>query len=150
MTDEITLGTSYLDTALRTYSSARHVRDKLLAVQLLVVTMIMATDTLLVRLASRMSVEFHSLPDTDFPDVPGHLSSYLSRVQDLRVLEEQYPSIRLTEDQSLADLLEGALIVLQKFYKGKSFGGLLQLNFKALLNDARQFVSVVRTHLEDN
>ncbi|MFX0114246.1 MAG: hypothetical protein ACFFB3_06840 [Candidatus Hodarchaeota archaeon] len=150
MTDEIAQGASYLDTALRTYSCARHVRDKLLAVQLLVITMIMATDALLVRLASQMPVEFHALPDTNLPDVPSHLSSYMSRVQDLRVLEEQYPSIRLTTDQTLADLLEGVLTALQKFYKGGSFGPLLQLNFKALLNDAFQFVSVVRMHLEED
>ena len=147
MTDEIAQAASYLDTALKTYSCARHVKDKLLAVQLLVITMVMSTDLLLVRLASRLPVEFHSLPDADLPDMPSHLSSYMSRVHDLRALEETDPSIRLTEGQSLADLLEGVLIALQEFYGGISFGSLLQLNFKAHLNDAHSFVSVVQAHL---
>ncbi|MFW9914730.1 MAG: hypothetical protein ACFFGZ_03880 [Candidatus Thorarchaeota archaeon] len=149
MTDAIAQSTSYLDTALKTYSCARHVRDKLLAVQLLVITMIMSTDALLVRLASRMPVEFHNLPDEDLPDVPSHLSSYMSRVEDLRVLEEQHATIRLNEERTLAGLLEGVLVALQKFYTGGSFSSLLQLNFKALLNDAHQFVAVVRTHLAE-
>ncbi|MHA2296560.1 MAG: hypothetical protein ACXAEU_20905 [Candidatus Hodarchaeales archaeon] len=143
---------SYLHESLRTYVTAKHIIDKLLATQLVVISMVMSSDALILKYYSDLP-EKKKKPQLSTESLDTvHIDAYRERVSDLKTIETNHFVNKVLHDYSneekeLHVALDQALDILEAVDMQKNLSALLSLNFKEFLNIATWFVLVIRKEI---
>ncbi|MFW9996469.1 MAG: hypothetical protein ACFFD4_30780 [Candidatus Odinarchaeota archaeon] len=141
----------YLQESLRTYVLAKHIIDKLLATQLVVVSMIMSSDALILRYYDDLP-EKKTKPGLSTEGLETvHIDAYRERVRDLQLIGAKYflgkERDYSNEERELHIVLDQALNILEAVDLQKNLSALLSLNFKEFLNTATWFVLRIRREI---
>ncbi|MHA1994757.1 MAG: hypothetical protein ACW97Z_09465 [Candidatus Hodarchaeales archaeon] len=133
----------YLNSAIRVYVNATTTLDKLFAVKLVVLSMIIAVDALMETVGTSSNTPFQShLEDSNF-FLP--MAAYEQRVTELQMLEENYSQIK---DLSLTIRLQKSIDTLKFVYGKYGFRSLLSLNIKEFINNALFFILEIKEVVE--
>lgn len=133
---------SYLKMALRTYVSATHVLEKLLASRLIVISMVMSVDGLSAKHEDLVGRILKAL-ENDWEKSDPQKASYDSRVVALQIVEDNFP--HQFTGHLLSKALSRAIDSLLLCYDERGISNLLDLDFKAFLNEAQYFVLKIRS-----
>ncbi|MFX1513720.1 MAG: hypothetical protein ACFFCQ_14145 [Promethearchaeota archaeon] len=133
---------SYLKMSLRTYVSATHVLEKLLASRLIVISMVMSVDALSIKYEDQVG-GILKLSEKNFENEDPLQAPYYSRVAALRMVEDNYPE--LFPNNELSQGLSRAIDSLLLCYDDRGISNLLNLDFKTFLNEAQFFVLKIRS-----
>jgi hypothetical protein len=133
----------YLNSSIRVYVNATSTLDKLFAIKLVVLSMIIAADALMETVGTSKNISFQShLEDSNF-FLP--MAAYEQRVAELQKLEESNTQI---EDLSLAIRLQKSIDTLKFVYGKHGFRSLLSLNIKEFINNALFFILEIKELVE--
>ncbi len=133
----------YLNSAIRVYVNATTTLDKLFAVKLVVLSMIIAVDALMETVGTSSNTPFQShLEDSNF-FLP--MAAYEQRVTELQMLEENNSQIK---DLSLTIRLQKSIDTLKFVYGKYGFRSLLSLNIKEFINNALFFILEIKEVVE--
>lgn len=133
----------YLNSSIRVYVNATTTLDKLFAVKLVVLSMIIAVDALMEVVGAKSNTSFQShFEDSNF-FLP--LAAYEQRITELQLLEEQNSQIK---DLSLAIRLQQSIHTLKFVYGKHGFRSLLSLNIKDFINNAMFFILEIKELVE--
>jgi hypothetical protein len=118
--------------------------DKLFAIKLVVLSMILAADSLIEKMGSSKDTSFRShLEDSNF-FLP--MAAYEQRIKEIQVLEEKSAEI---QKLSLAIKLHNAIDTLKFVYGKHGFRSLLALNIKDFMNEALFFILEIEKIVEE-
>ncbi|MHA1451123.1 MAG: hypothetical protein ACTSP4_17115 [Candidatus Hodarchaeales archaeon] len=138
---------SYLQESLRTYVTARHITDKLLATQLVVISLIMSSDALILNYYDKLPKKKNYQPLTSSDMDTIHIENYRERVVDLELITSKH----LTNDRTILPLiLDHALDILEAVDMQRNLSALLSLNFKEFLNSATLFILAIKKEIPFN
>ena len=125
---------SYLNSSIRVYVNATSTLDKLFAIKLIVLSMIIAADALIESGSfSDFSFKGH-LEDSDF-FLP--VAAYEQRIKEIQILENNNSWIN---DPPWSIRLQEAIDTLKFVYGKQGFHTLLSLNLKEFINNALFFI----------
>ena len=136
----------YLLTSTRTYVTAIHLRDKFLAIQLILISEVMSIDSLLSKFRFDIGSK-NSLEQKNLKMLP--LQTYYERISDLEELEKNKPAIFSNINPPLSVNLKKTIDYVNNLYDS-DYKQLLTINFKELLNEAQFFIFKVKRILFDN
>ena len=135
---------SYLNSSIRTYVNATSTIDKLFAIKLVVLCMIVATDALMENFEKTSATPFHGyLEDSSF-FLP--IAAYEQRMTDLSSLED-IGAIPTT--YQFARRLRKALDTLKVAYGAYGLRSLLAINIKEFINESQFFVMDIEFLVEE-
>lgn len=130
----------YLLTSTRTYVTAIHLRDKFLAIQLILISEVMSIDSLLSKFRFDIGTK-DNLEQTNLTMLPIH--TYYDRIRDLEELERNKPVVFSNINPPLSVILTKTIDYVNDLY-GSDYKQLLTINFKELLNEAQFFIFKVK------
>jgi hypothetical protein len=134
---------SYLNSSIRVYVNATSTLDKLFAIKLVVLSMIIAVDALVEKIGVSGNITFQGhLEDSNF-FLP--MAAYEQRIVELHSLEESNSEIK---DLSLTIRLQNAIDTLKFVYGKHGFRSLLSLNIKKFINNALFFILEIKELVE--
>ncbi|MFX1537165.1 MAG: hypothetical protein ACFFDI_23390 [Promethearchaeota archaeon] len=136
---------TYLNSSIRTYVNATSTLDKLFAVKLIVLSMIVAADTLIEKLGRLSDTSFQSYLEESSLFLP--IAAYEQRITDLSLLEEKGLISPVFE---LSRRLRKALDTLKVIHGQYSLRSLLAINIKEFINDSQFFILDIQRHIEEN
>jgi hypothetical protein len=134
----------YLNSSIRTYVNATKTLDKLFAIKLIVLSMIVAVDKLVETVGRGEDTPFKShLEDSSF-FLP--IAAYEQRMTDLSKLESNncFPS-----ELELPRRLLKAIEVLKIVYGRNSLRSLLAVNIKEFINESQFFILDIQSLVEE-
>ncbi len=134
----------YLNSSIRTYVNATKTLDKLFAIKLIVLSMIVAVDKLIETVGRAEDTPFKShLEDSSF-FLP--IAAYEQRMTDLSNLENKnlFPS-----ELELSRRLLKAIEILKIVYGGNSLRSLLSVNIKEFINESQFFIIDIQSIVEE-
>ncbi|MHA1443945.1 MAG: hypothetical protein ACTSR4_04270 [Candidatus Hodarchaeales archaeon] len=135
----------YLNSSIRTYVNATSTLDKLFAVKLIVLSMVIAADVLIEKMGSSSDTSFHGhLEDSDF-FLP--MAAYEKRITDLQIIETGHLNL---VDPELSLRMHKSIETLKFVYGKYGFRTLLSLNLKEFINDALFFILDIQEIVEKN
>ena len=131
----------YLNNSIRTYVTATTTLDKLLAVKLVILSMVNASDVLIRKYGKEVI-------DTKFVDSDDYflLQWYNSRVIELKRFRRRKKFRKYQFDIRLQEALE----VLEKTFSSDVLKELLSLNMKEFINEAQKFIYEIRYLTDPN
>ena len=133
----------FLLTSTRTYVTAMHIRDKFLAIQLILVSEVMSVDALL----DKFNVDKITLnAETVNKLSMARILTYKERIKELKSLEKRKKELFSDIQPALSSRLEETVEYVRRLYES-DFRVLLDINYKVLLNDAQGFVFSVKNIL---
>ncbi len=133
----------YLNSSIRVYVNATSTLDKLFAIKLVVLSMIIAVDALVEKIGTSGNITFQShLEDSNF-FLP--MAAYEQRVVELQSLEESNSQVK---ELSLSVRLQNSIDTLKFVYGKHGFRSLLSLNIKEFINNALFFILEVKELVE--
>lgn len=136
---------TYLNSSIRTYVNAASTLDKLFAVKLVVLSMIVASDVLIVKLVKTSDTPFQSSLEESSLFLP--MAAYEQRLTELCLLEEK----NLIPSQfELSRRLRKALDTLRVIHGQYSLRSLLAINIKEFINESQFFILDIQTLVEEN
>ncbi len=134
----------YLNSSIRTYVNATSTLDKLFAVKLIVLSMILAADALIEKKGSSTDTPFHGhLEDSDF-FLP--MAAYEKRVTELQIIETDALNLG---DLELSLRMHKSIETLKCVYGKYGFSTLLSLNLKECINNALFFILDIQKIVEE-
>jgi len=135
----------YLNSAIRTYVNATSTLDKLFAVKLIVLSMVIAADVIIDKMGSCTDTPFHGhLEDSDF-FLP--MAAYEKRITELQIIETDTLKIG---DLELSLRMHKSIETLKFVYGKYGFRTLLSLNLKEFINNALFFILDIQEIVEKN
>lgn len=134
----------YLQTSTRTYVTAIHLRDKFLAIQLILISEVMSIDSLLNKFKFDIGTK-DSLEQKSMNMLP--IQTYYDRIRDLKQLEKNKTAIFSKFNPPLSENLKKTVDYVNNLYDS-DYKQLLNINFKELLNEAQFFIFKVKRLLE--
>jgi hypothetical protein len=133
----------YLNSAIRVYVNATTTLDKLFAIKLVVLSMIIAVDALMEKLGTNSDISFHgTLEDSNF-FLP--MAAYEQRVAELLSSSECNSQI---QELSLTIRLQKSINTLKFVYGKHGFRSLLSVNLKEFINNALFFILDIKEIVE--
>ncbi len=133
----------YLNSSIRVYVNATTTLDKLFAIKLVVLSMIIAVDALMEKIGTDSNTSFQShLEDSNF-FLP--MAAYEQRVSELHSLENSNSKIK---ELSLTIRLQKSIDTLKFVYGKHGFKSLLSLNIKEFINSALFFILEIKELVE--
>ena len=133
----------YLNSSIRTYVNATSTLDKLFAIKLIVLSMVLAADTLIEKLGSGTDTPFHGhLEDSDF-FLP--MAAYEKRITELQEIETKILNL---DDHELSSRMHKSIETLKFVYGKYGFRTLLSLNLKEFINGALFFILDIQEIIE--
>lgn len=134
----------YLNSSIRTYVNATKTIDKLFAIKLIVLSMIVAVDKLVETAGKGEDTPFKSqLEDSSF-FLP--IAAYEQRMTDLSKLESKN---YFSSDLELSRRLLKAIEVLKIVYGRNSLRSLLAVNIKEFINESQFFILDIQNLVEE-
>ncbi len=134
----------YLNSSIRVYVNATSTIDKLFAVKLTVLSMIVAADALIEFIGSGSDTPFQGhLEDSNY-FLP--LMAYEQRVKEIEILESNNS---WTNDPPWAIRLQKSIDTLKFVYGKQGFNSLLSLNLKDFINNALYFILEIQGTVDD-
>jgi len=134
----------YLNSSIRTYVNATSTMDKLFAIKLIVLSMVIAADVLIEKKGSSTDTPFHGhLEDSDF-FLP--MAAYEKRIKELQIMETDSVIIA---DLELSLRMHKSIETLKFVYGKFGFRLLLSLNLKEFINNALFFILDIQKIVEE-
>ncbi|MFW9904691.1 MAG: hypothetical protein ACFFFH_10185 [Candidatus Thorarchaeota archaeon] len=134
---------SYLNSSIRTYVNATSTLDKLFAVKLIVLSMIVAADALIEKLGELSDTPFQSYIEESSLFLP--MAAYEQRITDISLLEDRD---RIPRGFEFSRRLRIALDTLKIIHGQYSLRSLLAINIKKIINDSQFFILDIHSLLE--
>lgn len=137
---------AYLNSSIRTYVNATKTVDKLFAVKLVVLSMIVAVDKLveIMGIHAEGDTAFHGYIEESSFFLP--LAAYEHRMNELYLLEEKN---YIPLEYELSRRLMKALDILKIVYGKNGLRSLLSVNFKTFINESQYFIIDIQNILEN-
>ena len=133
----------YLNSSIRTYVNATSTLDKLFAIKLIVLSMVLAADILIEKMGSGTDTPFHGhLEDSDF-FLP--MAAYEKRITELQEIETKILNL---DDHELSSRMHKSIETLKFVYGKYGFRTLLSLNLKEFINGALFFILDIQEIIE--
>ncbi|MFX0016692.1 MAG: hypothetical protein ACFFB2_18590 [Promethearchaeota archaeon] len=133
----------YLNSSIRTYVNAKSTLDKLFALKLIVLSMIVATDKLIEKLGKVNDTPFYSHLEESSLFLP--MAAYEQRVIELSLLEENN---LIPSQYEFSRRLRRALDTLKVIHGQYSLRTLLATNVKEFINETQFFILDVQSVIE--
>jgi hypothetical protein len=133
----------YLNNSIRVYTNATSTIDKLFAVKLVILSMIVAADALIENIGRGSDTPFQGyLEDSNF-FLP--IAAYEQRIEEIQILEGKN---EWNNDPSWAVRLQNSIDILKFVYGKQGFRMLLSLNLKEFINNALFFIIEIQKIVE--
>lgn len=136
---------TYLNSSIRTYVNAASTLDKLFAVKLVVLSMIVAADVLIGKLGKTNDTPFQSHLEESSLFLP--MAAYEQRLTELCLLEEKNI---IPSQLEFSRRLRKALDTLRVIHGPYSLRSLLAINIKEFINESQFFILDIQTLVEEN
>ena len=134
----------YLNNSIRTYVNATSTLDKLFAVKLVVLSMIVAADTLIEKQDKISDTPFQSHLEESSFFLP--MAAYEQRVSELYTLEEKD---LIPANLEFSRRLRKALDTLRVIHGQYSLRSLLAVNIKEFINESQFFILDIQKLVEE-
>ncbi|UCG02198.1 MAG: hypothetical protein JSW11_21730 [Candidatus Heimdallarchaeota archaeon] len=134
---------TYLNSSIRTYVNAKSTLDKLFAIKLIVLSMIVAADALIEKLGRLSDTSFQSHMEESSLFLP--MAAYEQRITDIYSLEERG---LIPSQFEFSRRLRTALDTLKIIHGQYSLRSLLAINIKEFINESQFFIIDIQTLLE--
>ncbi len=134
---------TYLNSSIRTYVNAKSTLDKLFAVKMIVLSMVVAADTLIEKLGRLTDTPFQSYMEESSLFLP--MAAYEQRITDLCLLEE---SELIPSQFEFSRRLRTALDTLKVIHGQYSLRSLLAINIKKFINESQFFIIDIQSFVE--
>lgn len=135
---------SYLNSSIRTYVNAKTTLDKLFAIKLVVLSMIVIVDKLIEKTGKTLDTSFHGHFEESNLFLP--MAAYDQRCNELTSLEEKEV---IPSKLEFSRRLRKALDVMKVIHGEYSLRSLLAVNIKEFINDALFFILDIQMVLEE-
>ena len=134
----------YLNNSIRVYTNATSTIDKLFAVKLFILSMIVAADALIEIMGKGSDTPFQGyLEDSNF-FLP--IAAYEQRIKEIYILEGKN---EWNNNPSWAIRLQNSIETLKFVYGKQGFRMLLSLNLKEFINNALYFIIEIQKTVEE-
>ena len=134
----------YLNSSIRTYVNATSTLDKLFAIKLVVLSMVLAADALIENFGSSTDTSFHGhLEDSDF-FLP--MAAYEKRITELQIIESKTLNLG---NHKLSSRMHNSIETLKFVYGKYGFRTLLAINIKEFINNALFFILEIQEIIEE-
>ena len=134
----------YLNNSIRVYTNATSTIDKLFAVKLVILSMIVAADALIEIMGKGSDTPFQGYLEDSHFFLP--IAAYEQRIKEIYILEGKN---EWNNNPSWAIRLQNSIETLKFVYGKQGFRMLLSLNLKEFINNALYFIIEIQKTVEE-